>query len=138
MKSWRQIPHLYEFLAAVLFVGSVVAYAIYVPRERQIDQKWFGFAINSIFVFGMSVARSGKRQRKLLGFWLVWLLLLGIHCAAFYYVLSNVESWPSIWYVGTDGVELLVMTKTIGALLGAPTSRQGTEPQPQLSSRRHE
>ena len=87
MKRWRAVPHLSEVLAAVLFVSCVVPYAIYVPPQSQIDQKWIGLFFNSLFVFGLSLAMARKRGiLKQPLFWLIWFPLLGLH-------LSLIHIW---------------------------------------------
>jgi len=128
--KWRGISHLYEVLTAVLFVTGVVMYAICVPPQRQIDQKWIGLLFNSLFVFGLSIAMAKKRQLfKKLRFWLAWILLLGLHCIAFYFILVPAESWPLVRYIPSDAAEIALLERLITALSGAGSAHLGSRNQ---------
>jgi hypothetical protein len=127
MKRWRAVSHLFEVSAAVVFVSCVVAYAIYVPPQSQIDQKWIGLFFNSLFVFGLSLAMARKRGiLKQPLFWLIWFPLLGLHCSAFYFVLARTESWPLVRYIPSDALEIALLEKLISTLPGVPPSKQGS------------
>jgi peptidoglycan/LPS O-acetylase OafA/YrhL len=84
--------------ALVFLVGLRVAFAVEDKWGHDAFIRWDGLAGFTLLLFGLFVAESEKFLRKW-RFWVVIVVLLMGHLAAFVIVLTHVEEWKLSWFM---------------------------------------
>jgi peptidoglycan/LPS O-acetylase OafA/YrhL len=80
------------------FVGVLIAVArSSVSHDAFI--KWGGLAFMTAVLFGYFISKSGQFLREW-KFWALTAILLSVHLAAFAVILTHVDEWKLLWFVG--------------------------------------
>lgn len=61
--------------------------------------RWGGLFLFTIFIFGFFINISRRFLREM-RFWLLAVLLLGMHTAAFITLLARIDQWKLLWFNG--------------------------------------
>jgi DMSO reductase anchor subunit len=107
----------YLLIAAALIVAAIVfglAMRRAVPvldnwkRRHGVSeealQRWFFFAFNTVFLFGILIKQS-KRQWRSPVFWTTLLVSLVAHSAAWWEIFKVIPQWRPIWWAWTLPLE---------------------------------
>jgi uncharacterized membrane protein YqhA len=84
------VPVVIGLLISCAFFASSVSHEAYI--------RWGGLALDTAVLFGLFINSSRQffQQRQ---FWVLTVVLLAVHLAAFAIVLTHVEEWQLMWFL---------------------------------------
>jgi peptidoglycan/LPS O-acetylase OafA/YrhL len=80
------------------FVGLLIVVAK-TGVSQDVYIRWGGLAFMTAVLFGYFISNSGRFLREW-RFWALAAILMLVHLAAFAVILTHVDEWKLIWFVG--------------------------------------
>ena len=105
-----------EFLFAISVVAAILAYAEYGPVTSMPAVRWWGFAGETVILFGYML-RATRQYWRYRRFWVGYIAFLGLHSLGYIMVLMRVEEWPLMWFVIVGFGEWVALAYVLDLLL---------------------
>jgi hypothetical protein len=106
-----------EIVVAATLVAGIVVYGFSLPPGTRVDARPLALVGNTVLVFGFVIYWFRGAWKKL-AFWAVTFGLFAAHVSLYYFVVSRIQPFPTLYYVPLDMLELALILPLMPRLTG--------------------